>query len=79
VDTPNVATVTEVMFVNTWCEIEYHFDMCQAIIGAHIESYLVTKEVLSFVHPYIQHRFDSRCYPNLCNFLTHYLFSFIVN
>jgi hypothetical protein len=27
-DMPEVATVTEVTFMNTWCEIEYHFDVC---------------------------------------------------
>jgi hypothetical protein len=33
------ATVTEVMFVNTWHEIKYHFDMCQATNGAYIGTY----------------------------------------
>jgi hypothetical protein len=37
--TEAVATVTEVMLVNTWREIEYRFDVCQATNGAHTETY----------------------------------------
>jgi hypothetical protein len=32
-----IATVTEVMFVNMWREMEYRFDACQATNDAYIE------------------------------------------
>jgi hypothetical protein len=38
-DMPKIATVTEVMFMNTWCEIEYYFDVLQAPSGGCIETY----------------------------------------
>jgi hypothetical protein len=37
-DTPKVATVTDVMFVNTRNDIEYRFDVRVATNGTHIET-----------------------------------------
>jgi hypothetical protein len=47
--TEAVATVTEVMLVNTWREIEYRFDVCRATNGARTETYYETKNTLRFV------------------------------
>jgi hypothetical protein len=37
--TDEIATVTEVMLVNTWREIEYRFEVCRITIDAHTETY----------------------------------------
>jgi hypothetical protein len=42
--TKATATVTKVMFVNTWHTIKYCFDMCGATNGAYIKTYWVTKK-----------------------------------
>lgn len=34
-----ITTVTTVVLVNTWCKIEYSFDMWRAANGAHAETY----------------------------------------
>jgi hypothetical protein len=36
--TEAIAAVSEIMFVYTWHEIEYNFDVCRATYGAHIET-----------------------------------------
>jgi hypothetical protein len=69
-----IATVTIVMFVNMWHEIEYHFDVCQATNGAHAETYYMTKETefcatelrdgflcIINIFPYMNIYFFSRC------------------
>lgn len=44
-DMPKVAAVTEVRFVDTWCEIECRFDVCRPTNGAHVETCWVTRNL----------------------------------
>jgi hypothetical protein len=37
--------MTEVMFVNTWCEIDYRFDVRRATNGVHTETYWAPKKL----------------------------------
>jgi hypothetical protein len=44
-----IRTGTRVMLVNTWCKIEYSFDMYQAANVAHICFVLLNSEIASSI------------------------------